>query len=765
MRSCHCSAEATRAVIARLGQAADEDPELGRIHLRPHQVDAVGRLREMIDRDGGALLADEAGLGKTYVALAIARRAAAPLVIAPAALRPMWLEAMEATGVRAAFVSYERLSRGQKGGVHDFVVLDEAHHARNAATRRYGAIADLSAHATVLLLSATPLHNRRRDLQSLLALFLGERSATMDDAELERHVYRRERGSVELGLQLPEVIAPVTVALPHDDGLLEALVALPPPLPPADGGDGGALLVHALVRQWASSDGALRAALDRRAARAGALIDALSTGRLPTRSELRAWTFGDGAVQLAFPELMASDAGSKGESLLHVVQAHAEAVNALRRVLRERPALDAERARRIREIRRKHDGEKIVAFTSYADTASALYHELRVDAGVAMLAARGGRVAGGSLTRRETVGRFAPAAQGVAPPSDAERIDLLLATDLLSEGMNLQDASVVIHLDMPWTPARLEQRVGRAARLGSAHSRVAVYALAPPASAERLIAVERRLREKLALARASIGNSAAILPPPSGNPGEAPDETLPAEVARRTLARWRHWPVPGDGEGCTAAVRAPDDGFLAAVRTAERVTIVAGLRSNVFPRPEAGPARSSANVTTPATQDAVCYQRMRDYGMVDCGPELVAAVIRNAEGPQCRVDPDAESAARAAIAGWAAERRGAAAAGAGAEEPLRRRVLQRIVDIVRRAPLHRRTTLGALAAKARLAVSAPLGAGAERRLMEIAASRLADDDWLAEVARWGGGRTVRPGTGREASVVGLLLLQRGRAVQ
>ena len=46
---------------------------------------------------------------------------------------------------------------------------------------------------------------------------------------------------------------------------------------------------------------------------------------------------------------------------------------------------------------------------------------------------------------------------------------LLLTTDLASEGVNLQDASVVVHLDLPWTAARLEQRVGRVARLASAH--------------------------------------------------------------------------------------------------------------------------------------------------------------------------------------------------------------------------------------------------------------------------------------------------------
>ena len=112
-------------------------------------------------------------------------------------------------------------------------------------------------------------------------------------------------------------------------------------------------------------------------------------------------------------------------------------------------------------IRREHLGIPIVAFSQYAETVTAMFRELRREAGVAVLTARGARVAGGSLSRREAISRFAPRASGVRAPREAERIDLLLATDLLSEGVNLQDAGVVVHLDLPWTAARLEQRLGR----------------------------------------------------------------------------------------------------------------------------------------------------------------------------------------------------------------------------------------------------------------------------------------------------------------
>src|SRR3712207_6291954 len=86
-----------RATIAGLYPGRARAPRsVGTITLRPHQRVAIDRLRRIIREFGGALLADEVGLGKTYVAVALAREASAPLVVAPAALHDMWDAALEA---------------------------------------------------------------------------------------------------------------------------------------------------------------------------------------------------------------------------------------------------------------------------------------------------------------------------------------------------------------------------------------------------------------------------------------------------------------------------------------------------------------------------------------------------------------------------------------------------------------------------------------------------------------------------------------------
>jgi superfamily II DNA or RNA helicase len=708
-------ARAPRPARAAIGRAlADPDAPhaAGPVALHQHQRAAVARLRAIIAEHGGALLADEVGLGKSHVAATIARDAARPLVVVPAALRGMWRELLAATGVRAPIVSYEALSRGAPlDGDHDLLVLDEAHHARNRATRRWRRLAELAARARVLLLSATPIHNRRDELVAALALFLGERATTMGDAELARLVVRRERGDVRAVAPLPDAAPPAWLPVGDDERTVAALLALPPPLPPRDGGDGGALLAWSLVRQWASSRGALEGALRRRLGRAAALAAAVERGRHPSRAELAAWSCADHAVQLAFPELVAAG-HPDGPALLDAVRAHERAVRALLRDLAGAPDPDEARAARLREIRARHPGERIVAFSQYADTVEALYLRLRGEGGVAMLAGRGARVAGGALSRRALLRRFAPTAHGATPPRPAEHVELLLATDLLSEGVDLRDATVVVHLDLPWTPARMEQRVGRSRRLGATHATTTVYALAPPASTESLLAVERRLRVKLRHSARLLGVAGAILPslaPSSGRDAPARDSPVrAAELLRERLEAWAREadcdaPLPRERAVLVAAVAAPARGALALLRAGD-LHALGGVAAD---------------------------------GEAGDDPALLLALARAAEG-----DPREarETEAREALESFErmiARRR--AALDAGVAVPIgasagRRRALRRIAAIAARAPRDRRPAVAAMADLARRAALARCGAGAEAVLGRLATAAMADEAWLRAMA-------------------------------
>ena len=78
----------------------------------------------------------------------------------------------------------------------DFVIVDEAHRLRSPHTRRYALIADLARRSQILLVTATPVHNRRDDLAAQLALFLGRVAWQLSDEELTECVVRDSGSSL-----------------------------------------------------------------------------------------------------------------------------------------------------------------------------------------------------------------------------------------------------------------------------------------------------------------------------------------------------------------------------------------------------------------------------------------------------------------------------------------------------------------------------------------------------------------------------------------
>ncbi|HEY5061254.1 MAG TPA: DEAD/DEAH box helicase, partial [Gemmatimonadaceae bacterium] len=584
-----------------LGRRRPIRNRLGAVELRPHQHAAAVRLAALVDAHGGAMLADPVGVGKTFTALAVAARFGGRIVVvAPAALRAMWAESLARCDVVADFISHESLSRGVRpAAAADVVVVDESHRLRSPSTRRYALLADVCRASKVLLLSATPVQNRRADLCAQLALFLGRSAGEMNDDELAAHVVRQAPHGAT---GMPRLDGPHLITLETQDDCLEQLLSLAPPVPAEDESIAVTLLCYGLIHQWTSSRAALVLALQRRRARGLALSTAIAAGRRPTRPELSAWTYAGDTLQLAFPEIVtedAADAAIDAEALRVSVDRHVADVEALLRQLRQSADPDAERADAIRRIRAAHLGERVIAFCHYAETVNALRSRLAMDAGVAALTAHGARIAGGRVTRDYVLQQFTTRRERSRTERAVERIDLLLTTDLLSEGLNLQEASVIVHLDLPWNPARLDQRVGRALRLGSRHQAVTVYAIAPPAAAERLIQIERRLREKLSTAQRTVGVANRILPSSLALPFAERGLAEQASAIDAALIRWIERSVVHDQPRCgtlaapsavhdekcsctlVASVEATVVGFLALVRVDGLPRLVADVGAGI----------------------------------------------------------------------------------------------------------------------------------------------------------------------------------------
>ena len=707
-----------RDVIAKLilGELP-KDSNVGQIDLHSHQASALQRLNDALSRFNGALLCDEVGMGKTYVAIAVARPFTDWMVVTPAALIPMWRSALERTESKAELLTFETLSRADFDAFRgkrrttrrpDLVIVDEAHHVRNPRTNRYFALEHLVHGAKVLLLSATPIHNRRNDLVALLALFLGSRATTMTAAELSQCVIRREQRQLENSTPIPRVRPVTSHSVGDEHAIVDALMSLPPPVPVRDGGVAGPLVGRSLVHQWASSEAALREALRRRIGRAIALCNSLEAGTYPTLKELEHWVYGDGAIQLGFAELLSSPTPGHIELLLGL-RAHLAALQAINKRFNS-TTIDSKRADIVMQIRASRDRAKIVAFSQYAETIAMLYRRLVKYGHVAMLTSHGARVAGGPLTRAEAITRFAPLATGSRQPPRAEAIQLLLTTDLLSEGVNLQDADTVVHLDVPWTAARMEQRLGRVARIGSVHGEVYVHLIRPPSSAATVLNSEPTVERKWKIALA--------------------EEDTPRKVERLRdhLDDWRQGsqrPTAGDDSVLSvAAATSDEDVFIAAVTLDGEKHLVVG--------------------------DARGVTGELDAQLRACGLALHA---------EAEVDPRVVGDVLDSIHRWCETQRAASAAGVIASQALGRRELIARIDLsIESAPPHQRRARLALAARARNVVTRPQCADVERDLETILHATLPQEEWLAAVASLDTQQAIRSHSGVERICIHAILL-------
>ncbi|MXW94242.1 MAG: helicase [Acidimicrobiaceae bacterium] len=154
------------------------------------------------------------------------------------------------------------------------------------------------------------------------------------------------------------------------------------------------------------------------------------------------------------------------------------------------------------------DRRKVLVFTYFADTVEWIVGFLE-DAVVRdeRLSAYRGRIAwhtGGSGHARDPALSFAPrtAAPGLDHP---DLYDILVTTDVLAEGVNLQQARHIVNYDLPWNPMRLVQRHGRIDRIGSRHREVFISCVFPDRRLDELLGLEERLNRKIAQAAASIG--------------------------------------------------------------------------------------------------------------------------------------------------------------------------------------------------------------------------------------------------------------------
>jgi Helicase conserved C-terminal domain/PLD-like domain len=184
-----------------------------------------------------------------------------------------------------------------------------------------------------------------------------------------------------------------------------------------------------------------------------------------------------------FVPSLARDLRADSAALLHVLQKCGE----------WDPGNDAKLGALFDLIVKKHPSDKVLVFTQFADTVRYLETQLQKRR-VSRLAG----VTGESSDPTRLAWRFSPVSNNKREQVKAEdELRVLVATDVLSEGQNLQDCFVVVNYDLPWAIIRLVQRAGRVDRIGQHSEKLFCYSFLPADGVERIIRLRARVRQRL----------------------------------------------------------------------------------------------------------------------------------------------------------------------------------------------------------------------------------------------------------------------------
>ncbi|MFM8331398.1 MAG: helicase-related protein [Candidatus Methylumidiphilus sp.] len=187
-------------------------------------------------------------------------------------------------------------------------------------------------------------------------------------------------------------------------------------------------------------------------------------------------------------------------------------------------AVDASQDAKLAELRKiienkvKHpttnkqaeENHKVIIFCAFADTAAYLYenleewvsHKLKAHIALVSGGAKPNRTSFGKADFTEILVNFSPRAKQrqkmKSMPQDGE-IDILIATDCISEGQNLQDCDLLVNYDIHWNPVRIIQRFGRIDRIGSLSTEIQLINFWPTPDLNRYINLKNRVEARMAL--------------------------------------------------------------------------------------------------------------------------------------------------------------------------------------------------------------------------------------------------------------------------
>ena len=738
---------------AELDAEAESDPTGAKeIHLTSFQTDGLWRAKRILTERNGVLIADEVGLGKTFLAGELIREATMDrrqrvLVITPATLRDgPWRAFKDQHMLPMELISFEELMADRRlnpehatqvklrAGTNEYamVVIDEAHNLRNPATQRAEALRRLLAGSPpkqLVLLTATPVNNSLWDLYHQLGYFLRNDAAFADvgipsmrdhfaramsinpddltpehlfdvlDAVAVRRtrsfvkayypndtvpIYGREqiisfptprvrKVSYDLDAVLPGFFDRIARALdpdasPEDPESLTLARYVPSMYRLDHSPDNyeiqlAGLLRSGMLKRFESSPHAFAETCHRMANSHDAFLALLEQGRVATGDELADWMSADSddidaadkhadhhtgihedAAAYDIPRLRQDVA--RDRDLLRSFAATARTVvpgedpnlSELIEQLADIAAEAAESGTSEQDVRNRR---KVLIFSYYADTVDWIFEHLvetvpndeRLSAYRDRMASLSGNT--GTASKESVIWGFAPRTADAPEGCDDDLYDIVVTTDVLAEGVNLQQARHIVNYDLPWNPMRLVQRHGRIDRIGSHHSEVFIRCVFPDTRLDELLNLEERLHHKIRQAAASIGIG-EVLPDQTGR-------DLTFTETREEIERIRREEADLFERGGTARGALSGEEYRQELRKA----IEQGWRPRIEELPWGSGSGMAGNTDADGTRGYVFCVRVGDHDRavfryVELAPELslhLSAVTLNAEAASAAERP------------------------------------------------------------------------------------------------------------------------------
>ena len=188
----------------------------------------------------------------------------------------------------------------------------------------------------------------------------------------------------------------------------------------------------------------------------------------------------------------------------------AEDAHALLEILQQYGTWDPEKDAKLSALQellaQAHPNDKVLVFTQFADTVQYLTDTLS-ERGMTRIAP----ATGDSTNPTALAWRFSPISNDRRDRiSRGDELRVLISTDVLSEGQNLQDCCIVVNYDLPWAIIRLVQRAGRVDRIGQMSEDILCYSFLPAEGVERIINLRGRVRARLRQNAEVVGTDEAF---------------------------------------------------------------------------------------------------------------------------------------------------------------------------------------------------------------------------------------------------------------